>query len=127
MDSCSNTCQWAAAPGEAEAPQVMEAAETLACLLTDTSEFQNFLRVSRAVRLDEEVDDILNQINAGAQSTADTRSTEELENRLELLPVVQEYRRAEQAARGIFAEVEQAICAAAGLPFAEYAKSCGGG
>ncbi len=127
MGSCSNTCQWAAAPGEVEAPQVMEAAETLACLLTDTTEFQSFLRLSRAVRLDEEVNDILSQLNGLAQASADTHATEELESRLELLPVVQEYRRAEQTTRGIFSAVEQAICTAAGLPFAEYAKSCGGG
>ncbi len=124
MADCSNTCQ--RTPVKIESPRVTEAAETLACLLTDTIEFQTFLRLSRAVRLDQEVNQILSQLNGYADIREDSLSNNELENRLESLPLVQEYRRAESQVRELFTAVETTVSTAAGVSFAENAHSCGG-
>ncbi len=130
MESCASTCQ-RLAPGEAPevAAEVVEAAESLACLLTDRAEFQNFLRLARAVRLDQDVAEILSQMNEYPAPGGDGSAApdEALEDRLEALPVVRGYRAAEQSARATFTAVEQAISAAAGVAFAENAKAsaCG--
>jgi cell fate (sporulation/competence/biofilm development) regulator YmcA (YheA/YmcA/DUF963 family) len=107
---------------------VTQAAETLACLLTDMPEFQDFLRLTRTVRLDEEVNAIVAQMN-GYAGEAEAGQDDEggLEDRLESLPVIREYRQAEEAARKIIRAVEEAISKSAGVPFAEHArpKACG--
>src|SRR5690242_537531 len=60
MDCESNTCP-RAVPG-AVPENVTRAAERLACLLTDTAVFQNFVRLARAVRLDVEVSTLMERI-----------------------------------------------------------------
>ena len=46
MGSCQNTCQLEMPA--VEEPEVTEAAEALACLLAESQEYQNFLRLSFA-------------------------------------------------------------------------------
>lgn len=125
--SCGSDCQKTSL---VEAPEVIAAAEKLACLLTDLPAFQELVCQARAVRLDEDVVKILNQMNGQGDPTLgydEAVSTEALEGRLETLPAVKQYRAAEQTARQIFGAVEAAISGAAGLAFAEHAKpsACG--
>ncbi len=139
MDCKSNSCSRAGtAEAVAVSTGVVEAAEALACLLADTEELQNFVRQSRAVRLDGEVNAFLRLMNGNPEAELDAELDADLpqpasvevaatlEERLERLPVVQEYRQAERAARGVFAAVEEAISGAAGFAFAEHARSCAG-
>ncbi len=106
---------------------VVEAAEALACLLADTEELQNFVRQARAVRLDVEVNRFLRVINGYPDAdVSQPAPVNVLEERLEELPVVQEYRQAERAAHEIFSAVEEAISGVAGFAFAEHARSCAG-
>jgi cell fate (sporulation/competence/biofilm development) regulator YlbF (YheA/YmcA/DUF963 family) len=109
-------------------PRVVEAAEVLACLLTETEELQDFVRSARIVQLDREVNEILGLINGYYdEDIAQSTSLLELEERLESLPVMKEYHQAEQSVRGIFTAVDQIISSAAGLAFAENAQpsACG--
>lgn len=127
QSGCGSDCQKTVV---VEAPDVIAAAEKLACLLTDLPEFQQLVCQARAVRLDEEVASLLNQMNGQGDPTqvqAETPSTESLENQLEGLSIVKQYRSAEEAARQIFGAVEAAISGAAGVAFAEHAKpsACG--
>lgn len=132
MDCESNTCP-RTVPGAV--PEIVtDAAEKLACLLTDTVEFQNFVRLARAVRLDVEVNTLMERIreSAGAPVAAiagahDQPDQVDLEDQLEMLPVVLEYRKAESAVRELFQAVDREVSAAAGVAFAENGKpsACG--
>ncbi len=129
-EDCPNECQEPAdAAGLAIASkEILEAAGKLACLIIEKKEFQNFLRLGRVIRTDRKVSDLLGSIEKwGYDSDYRTESVKELEQQLEDLPVMREYRRAEQAARALFRDIDQAISMAAGLDFAVYAhsKACG--
>lgn len=120
---CSSGCGSAAAlePGA----RTCAAAERLACLLVETEIFQSFARHSRAVQVDGEVSEIMQELRlASFGSPADTAA---LRERFEALPAVQEYRQAEAAVRALFQAVDGAVSAGAGLTFAENAKpgACG--
>ncbi len=123
---CSITCQRmepVSAPAE-----VMEAAERLACLLVETSELQNFTRLSRAVRIDSKISEILNEMQGFTMAyQPGGLSTDELDDQLEALPLMREYRRAEGEIRGIFGMVDRLVGEIAGLPFSDNAKprACG--
>jgi len=128
--SCSSTgCQKTADP--IAAPQVEDAAGRLACLLAENETFQNFVRLARAVRLDGEVVALVNKINdqvyANNPFAGDGSQSDELEARLEAMPLIREYRSAESAARELFRAVDQAISGVVGIAFAENARSCGHG
>ncbi len=125
---CENSCSRAGTAEAVAVPSgVVEAAEALACLLADTDELQNFVRQARSVRLDGEVNEFLCLINGYPEADLpQPASVKVLEKRLERLPVVQEYRQAEHAARGVFAAVEEVISGAAGFAFVEQARSCAG-
>lgn len=133
MDDCSSTCQRMAVMDKVSATsQVIEAAEKLACLLIENADFQNFMRLSRAVRVDRQVNELMSLLNGFGGEGVDQGSglqsdTASLEDQLESLPVVVEYRQAERGTKAVFSAVENAITAAAGLPFAENAQpsACG--
>jgi cell fate (sporulation/competence/biofilm development) regulator YmcA (YheA/YmcA/DUF963 family) len=134
MDSCSNAegcgnaCSWTPPQTQLVSAEVTQAAEALACLLTDVPEFQDFLRLARTVRLDGEVNEIVARMNGYAgEPEAEQNDEGALEESLEALPVVREYRQSEVATRAVFRAVEEAISKAAGVPFAEHArpKACG--
>jgi cell fate (sporulation/competence/biofilm development) regulator YlbF (YheA/YmcA/DUF963 family) len=129
MNCCSTGCQ----PAEPiEAPEVIAAAERLACLLAGRPELQDFLHQDRLVRQDPEVIQILSEINERAylynpNATYAAEEARLLEERLEAQPAVIAYRRAEQSARSLFQAVDRVISAEAGIAFAELAKPSGHG
>lgn len=128
-DGCGGSCGINAAPEIEIEPEIQAAAEKLAGLLVETPEFQNFMRTSRTVRLDRDVNELVNRIN-GSPFGADKGemvSAEALQERLEQLPVVQGYRQAEALVQSIFSAVDETISVLAGVAFAVNAKpaSCG--
>jgi cell fate (sporulation/competence/biofilm development) regulator YmcA (YheA/YmcA/DUF963 family) len=132
MDCESNTCP-RAVPG-AVPENVTRAAEQLACLLTDTAVFQNFVRLARAARLDVEVSTLMERIQestyapmAAVAGSHEGPDQVDLENQLEMLPIVLEYRKAEEAIRELFQAVDREVSAAVGVAFAENGKpsACG--
>lgn len=118
----AQTCSIDHAAGVSLPEDVQESSDALACLLTDLPEFQNYLRLDRAVRLDETVSSLRAQLSDARLSL---QEQEALEKRLEALPLLQEYRRSQQAVRDAFAAVETVISQAAGLSFAENARPAG--
>lgn len=129
MTCNSSTCQKPAA--SIEAPEVEDAAGRLAGLLSETVIFRNFIRLARQIRVDGEVIALVNAINdqeyAANPFNGQAAGTQELEERLEALPLVSEYRAAEAAARELFRAVDGVISGAAGVAFAANARSCGHG
>lgn len=122
--SCQNT------PVFTRDDHISALAEKLAYLLVDLPEFQNYLRLARAVRMDADVRAIIDQINrypyAVNQPKEEMVSIEALNQRLESMPVVQAYRSAENAVREYFQAVNAVISSAAGIDFAANARSgCG--
>lgn len=118
--------------------RVVRAAEALAQLLASTAEFQTFVEAARAVRVDPQVEMLSNRLNglemdydpgwdAAEDAAAQEAAYEDLENQIENLPVVRNYRRAESSARAVFSMVDKCISEAAGVVFAENAKpaACG--
>lgn len=128
MSCNSSTCQKTAV---VESAELEEAAGRLAFLLADEPVFQNFIHLAHQVRHDGEVVALVNTINEQAYAanpfTGEGGDTQELEERLEAMPIVREYRAAEVAVRALFRAVDQAISSAAGVAFAENARSCGHG
>ncbi len=129
MDCSSNACPKVALSEQVIAPErVLKAAESLACFLIDTSEFQEFLRLGRLVKMDREVNEILGLLDdCDDVGSSMGDSISELEERLVSLPLVKEYRRAEQSVREIVNAVDQVISESAGLPFALNAQPAGCG
>lgn len=128
MEPCADSCS-KPAPGTVQSsPEMMRAAENLACLLTDLPEFQNYLCAARAVHADPAVSKIVAAMNGyGVYEDVEPGAYQDLNQRLEALPAMRAYRQAEQNVRDIFAAVEQVISEAAGVSFAEYARpsACG--
>lgn len=123
MDGYINTCTRATPRDTRATPEMIRAAETLACMLLDAAEFQNYVRLERAMHLDEDVMTILARLNGyDEEEVTEASNFKALEDQLEALPVVREYRQAELAARAIFSAVEEAIIGAAGVAFAEHAR-----
>jgi cell fate (sporulation/competence/biofilm development) regulator YmcA (YheA/YmcA/DUF963 family) len=106
---------------------VQDAAERLASLLTTTDAFRAYMRLARAVRVDEGVGELMAQINDSVYSDDEGLYVEELEERLDALPVVRDYHRSAEEVRAVFRAIDAVIGQAAGLPFAENARACGGG
>jgi len=129
MDCSSNTCQKMELIEQVQtAPRVIEAAEALACLLTGTTELQEFVRVARTVQTDPEVREIMGLIHGYYDVDAEPGdSFEELEERLESLPLIRKYHAAEQSVREILTAVDQVISEAAGVSFALNAQASGCG
>jgi cell fate (sporulation/competence/biofilm development) regulator YlbF (YheA/YmcA/DUF963 family) len=113
------------APGELTGP-----AEALGALLADTEAFQALARWSRAVRLDPQVSELVSVLKERQyryDERWDPEQTAALEAQIEALPVVCAFRDAEAQARALFAAIDEAISAAAGVPFAQLAKPSGHG
>lgn len=108
---------------------IANAAEKLACLLVQTTEFQTFMRSAQVVRMDRDVNGLVNRINGYPAFESDEApvTAEVLQEQLEGMPVVQSYRRSESTIRAIFGSVDETISTLAGIPFAANAKSAGCG
>jgi cell fate (sporulation/competence/biofilm development) regulator YmcA (YheA/YmcA/DUF963 family) len=112
-----------------------QAARELGELLLHTPEYQVFLKALSAVNNNPAVQKISAEMrshqnalrwspkNAGENEAALAR----LETELEMMPVVQDYRLAEEAVCRMFAEEDTIISQAAGVPFAANAKRSGCG
>ena len=112
-----------------------QAAQALGRLLRQTPEYEAFLKELNVVNNHPAVQKISTQMrshqnalrwspkNASEHETALTR----LETELETMPVIQDYRLAEEAVCRMFAEVDTIISQAAGVPFAANAKRSGCG
>ena len=112
-----------------------QAARELGELLLHTPEYQAFLKALNAANNNPAVQKISAEMrghrnalrwspkNASEHETALTR----LETELEMMPVVQDYRLAEEAVCRMFAEEDTIISQAAGVPFAANAKRSGCG
>ncbi len=137
MEDCASTCSISRTAVQMP-ERVVQAAEALARLLVSTTEFQTFVGSARAVRIDPQVEMLTNRMNglemdydsnweAEEDTAAQEAAYEDLENQLESLPVVRNYRQAETRARAIFVMVDECISEAAGVAFAENAKpaACG--
>lgn len=97
---------------------VQDAADGLACLLTDTREFQEYLRRGRAVRIDAEASRLRALLIDPEGEALDLAA---VQTSLEALPVSQAYAASRKAVREMVGAVERIIAQAAGLPFAENA------
>jgi len=105
-----------------------EAAENLACLLIDTAEFQNYIRLARAVNLDPVVSELVEKLHVLQMSyfistDSEGHTIEDLTQSIENLPVMQDYRKAESAVQEMFYSVDQIISQEAGVDFAANARS----
>ncbi len=111
-----------------------QAARALGALLAQLPEYQAFLEAIRAVNNDATVQKLSSQMRAcqsaiqwGRDVVQNAAEMERLQAELESLPLVQAYRRAEEAARAIFLAVDEIISREAGVDFAANAKrSCCG-
>jgi len=120
-------------PAEA---QVTRQVHALGTILKETTEFQAFLRASRAIETDavaqkflRQIDDHRSALQWGLGNQVEHRAVlQKLRADLEALPSVQAYRQAERVVRDLFRAVDAIIGEAAGVDFAANAKrSCCGG
>ncbi len=128
MDCSSDMCQKMPVAEQAADPRVIKAAETLACLLTETKELQEFISLARKVQTDRQANEILGRMNGFYDvDGGEDESYAELEERLESLPLIKEYSAAEQTVRDMLNAVDRLISESAGLPFAMNAQpaACG--
>jgi cell fate (sporulation/competence/biofilm development) regulator YlbF (YheA/YmcA/DUF963 family) len=135
MENCATNCQSACSingPGGHLSETAADAAERLGALLSESPTFQQFLRAAGALRMDAEANHLIQQLNEQAylydpSATHAAAEAQALEAQLNALPLVQEYRKAEAAARTLFQMVDAAISTSVGVAFAENAKpsACG--
>jgi cell fate (sporulation/competence/biofilm development) regulator YlbF (YheA/YmcA/DUF963 family) len=108
-----------------------EAAEKLACLLIDTVEFQNYVRLSREVSLDSQISALQEKIHELQMSYFNTvdedgNTVQSLQEQVESLALMKEFRQAEAAVHQLFGDVDRLVSQAAGIDFAANARSgCG--
>lgn len=112
--------------GASQDARLVDSARGLAALLSGSAEYQEYLRLGQAVNGDEQVAELLAQIRTRHASYREAGGGE-LAARLEGLPVMAAYRRAEQALRELCAEVDGAVGAAAGLAFSAHIRPQGHG
>ncbi len=127
MDYCS--INGPAQFGQEFSLQIDQSADRLAALLTQTPEYQEFLRLARLIHLDPDVKRLSTAIRNQQMHYADSQSAtaESLEEELEALPAVQAYRKAEEAVKGLFRSVDLIIGAGTGVAFAPNAVKSGCG
>lgn len=117
-----------------QAADPFQAARALGNLLAQLPEYRAFLEALKAVNNDPTVQKLSNQMRArqsaiqwGRDVVQNAAELERLQAELEAMPVVQAYRRAEEAARVLFLAVDEIISREAGVDFAANAKrSCCG-
>ena len=128
MSFASQACQFPSVSVHLPPGKIESRAEKLACLLIDAQEFQNYVRLERAVTLDAQVGELNEKIYA-LQMAYLTSTDEEgntidtLHARLEALPIMIEFRQAEKAARELFTAVDAIISEAAGIEFSANGRS----
>ncbi len=115
--------------GQQYSHQINQSADRLAELLTQTPEYQEFLRLARLIHLDPDVKRLTMEIRTRQMMYAnpDSSPVEALEAELESLPAVQAYRKAEAAVKGLFRAVDRLVSAGAGVAFAPNAVQSGCG
>lgn len=111
-----------------ELPELERKAESLALLLIDTAEFQNYLRLARAVNLDPAASALSEKIHYLQMSFSNScdeqgNTIDDLYAQIDCLPVMQAYRQAEKAVQALFRSVDQIISDAAGIEFSRNAQS----
>jgi cell fate (sporulation/competence/biofilm development) regulator YmcA (YheA/YmcA/DUF963 family) len=112
-----------------------QAARELGELLLHTPEYQVFLKALSAVnnnpavqKISAEMRSHQNALRWSPKNAGENEATlARLETELEMMPVVQDYRLAEEAVCRMFAEEDTIISQAAGVPFAANAKRSGCG
>src|SRR6266498_4376071 len=109
MSYNATACRLPSAGNGAASAKIIMQAERLADLLTEVVEFQDFIHLSREVRLDPEVNKILSLMNDCRSDSLDRNSLRVLQNRLETQPVMRDLRQAEQAMHAIFTAVDASI------------------
>jgi cell fate (sporulation/competence/biofilm development) regulator YmcA (YheA/YmcA/DUF963 family) len=109
--------------------QINQSADRLAALLTQTPEYQEFLRFAQLIHLDPDVKRLSLAIRNQQMHYAESQdaTADSLEEELEVLPAVQAYRKAEEAVKGLLRSVDQIISAGAGVTFAPNAVKSGCG
>lgn len=113
---------------------IFQAARALGEQLSQIPEYRAFQETFKAASADPTVQKLSAQLRAcqsaiqwGRDVVQNAAEMERLEAELESLPLVQDYRRAENAVRQIFLEVDELISREAGVDFAANAKrSCCG-
>ena len=113
----------------AYAPEIDQSAGQLASLLSQTPEYQEFVRLTQALNLDPQVIRLSKEIRNRQMVYAEGmgKTIVALQDELESLPAVQAYRTAEDALKDLFRSVDQVISTAAGIAFGANAqpKACG--
>lgn len=110
--------------------RTIQAAQQLAHVLEVSPEFQEYVRMVQIVNGDEQVTQFLRRIRSlRAYFSQDngTDSLESLQEQMENLPVMKEYRRAEAQVRDLFLAVERAVSKAAGIDFSANVQASGCG
>lgn len=118
-------------------PQAADAVQTGRALgeqLSQMPEYRAFQEVQKTINNDAAIQRLSAQLRAcqsalqwGRDVVQNAAKMERLEAELESLPLVQNYRQAENAARQIFLDVDELISCEAGVDFAANAKrSCCG-
>ena len=110
-----------------------QAARSLGKLLRQMQEYDTFLKALRAVNTDAMVQKLTVQMRAHQNALQWGRDGDgqhavelaRLEQEIEALPVVQEYRQAEAQIRRIFLAVDEIISREAGVAFAANARRSG--
>lgn len=107
-------------------PRLQTAAARLAEALEVSAEYREFTRLSEAVNADPDVYALIEQMRQ-ARASYSLSHGGELEARLEALPVMAAYRRAETALRDLLRAVDEAIGAGAGMEFCRHVRPQGHG
>lgn len=109
-----------------------KAAQTLGTLLRQTPEYETFLKALKVVNSDPVIEKLGAQMRVhrdalqwGRDDGQHAAELERLEMELEALPLVKEYRQAEEQVRQLFQAVEEIISQEAGLAFAANARRGG--
>ncbi len=128
-DSCGSGC---AQDSYSHNVEVDQAAEKLAVLIEQSLAYQEFVRLAQAVNGDEDVKRIITEIRSSQMLNGAEDGEgriEKLQVELEALPIVQNYRSAEQTVKELLHQVDGIISQASGISFAVNARvsSCGCG
>ncbi len=115
--------------GQEFSRQIDQSADRLAALLTQTPEYQEFIRLAQLIHLDPDVKRLSTAIRNQQMNYADSQDATagSLEEELEALPAVHAYRKAEEAVKVLFRSVDQIISAGIGFDFAPNAVKSGCG
>jgi cell fate (sporulation/competence/biofilm development) regulator YlbF (YheA/YmcA/DUF963 family) len=98
----------------------------LAEALETSHEYREFTRLSEAVNTDPDVYALIEQMRQERASYSLSQGGD-LETRLEALPVMAAYRRAENGLRSLIQAVDEAIGSGAGMEFCRYIRPQGHG